>query len=907
MNLRALPIADIFSRKFFSVSPDALLSEALNTMLKNGARCVLIIDRGKPLGIVTERDLVKIACKRVRITSPISDVMSAPIVSLPSEGSLHDAYAILRVNKIHHLAITDGTGIAVGILSQTDILDRLGLKLFDSLPLHAIMTKNLLARSPGDSLSDTLDLMARRSVSCVVVEKGVKPVGIITERDVARFLAQGMDFTKEKTGQWMSRPVGIMHSDTLLKDAVNEMRRGKFGQFLLASTKGRITGMVTHADIVRELMEGVYVKGLNEEISNQRTGMDRSEEKYRNFFETAPDIIFVMNVETGVVTDCNETATRLTGFSRDEIIGYSCFERFHPDCREQVKKHCYPRFLETGEIRNAEFQMRTKQGGRIDILMNVTGAYDEQGRLLSGTSVCRDVTERKKAQLTLRHNLEVEQALEKSSRLFFAREGPDLNAFLGYLGKTVKANRAYIFRLRQNGSRLDNTHEWCHANAKPLIHHLQNVNASSRAWLLEKLRRGENIVINDANELPAEASAQKRILLDQKIAALLAVPVMGQNKELFGFMGFDDTEKKRMWSDADLRILRIAAEILASYCERRRTEREVRQSEEKFRSVAQTAIAAIISADSEGNIITWNEGAGAIFGYEEAEALGRPLTILMPDQFKGRHRHGFQRFMETGEARIIGKAIELQGLRKNGEKFPLELSISSWKISEKRFCGALLRDITAQVHTNKALAESHEEFRTALEGTIQVICRMVEARDPYTAGHEQRVATLACAIALESGLDAATVEGIRIGAAVHDIGKIQLPAEILNKPARLTPDEFSLVKRHTSQGHAVLSGLAFPWPLGDIALQHHERMDGSGYPRGLKGHAICLEARIIAVADVVEAIVSHRPYRPALSIDTAMEEISTHRGDGFDPGTVDACLRLFQDKGFTLDQPTGSR
>jgi len=152
------------------------------------------------------------------------------------------------------------------------------------------------------------------------------------------------------------------------------------------------------------------------------------------------------------------------------------------------------------------------------------------------------------------------------------------------------------------------------------------------------------------------------------------------------------------------------------------------------------------------------------------------------------------------------------------------------------------------------------------------------------------------------GLPAATIEGIRFGALIHDLGKIQIPAEILSKPTRLTPLEFELIKTHPQAGYEIVKGIEFPWPVAQMVLQHHERLDGTGYPNGTKGDEISLEARILAVADVVEAMASHRPYRPGLGIDAALKEIEAKRGRWFDPQAVDACLRLFREKSFVLDR-----
>ncbi len=222
----------------------------------------------------------------------------------------------------------------------------------------------------------------------------------------------------------------------------------------------------------------------------------------------------------------------------------------------------------------------------------------------------------------------------------------------------------------------------------------------------------------------------------------------------------------------------------------------------------------------------------------------------------------------------------------------------------------LADDLSFGLHNLQALDErdyyQQEHLRTvenlkeSLIGTIKAFSMALEKRDPYTAGHQNRVAELAAAIAGEMGLPEDRIEGIRLGAMIHDIGKISVPAEILNRPGKLTPAEFEIIKSHPQTGYDIVSDIQFPWPVADMILQHHERMDGSGYPLGLNADEIILEARILAVADVVEAINAHRPYRPAIGLDTALEEIESNRGRYYDPVVVDACLRLFREKGYQL-------
>ncbi|MBK9160084.1 MAG: response regulator [Nitrosomonadales bacterium] len=206
---------------------------------------------------------------------------------------------------------------------------------------------------------------------------------------------------------------------------------------------------------------------------------------------------------------------------------------------------------------------------------------------------------------------------------------------------------------------------------------------------------------------------------------------------------------------------------------------------------------------------------------------------------------------------------------------------------------------TIQTRTSQLL-ESEKRLRGSLLSSIEALASMVEFRDPYTAGHQRRVATLADEIAKGMGLDPNQTEGIKLAAIVHDVGKIQVPAEILSMPRRLSELEFGLIKTHSQIGYDILKSIDFPWPIAQIVWQHHERMDGTGYPQGLKGEDILLEARIIGVADVVEAMFSHRPYRPGLGIGAAMEELLNHRGTMYDPAVVDVCIKLFREEGFNF-------
>jgi putative two-component system response regulator len=211
---------------------------------------------------------------------------------------------------------------------------------------------------------------------------------------------------------------------------------------------------------------------------------------------------------------------------------------------------------------------------------------------------------------------------------------------------------------------------------------------------------------------------------------------------------------------------------------------------------------------------------------------------------------------------------------------------------------AKISDLLAK--TESKLRDSYESLQRVLNGIIRAMARIVETRDPYTAGHQERVAGLATAIAEEMGWTGERINVIRIAAIIHDLGKIYVPAEIMTKPDKLSPLEFEIIKTHPEVGYEILKEIEFHWPIAEIVRQHHERVNGSGYPRGLKSEEVFMEARVISVADVVEAMASHRPYRPGLGIEAALAEIGENRGTLYDPAAVDACMAVFRERGFKL-------
>ncbi len=285
-----------------------------------------------------------------------------------------------------------------------------------------------------------------------------------------------------------------------------------------------------------------------------------------------------------------------------------------------------------------------------------------------------------------------------------------------------------------------------------------------------------------------------------------------------------------------------------------------------------------------------------MFGYSLEEMKKQSIQSLA-------HTDDVEMVMKYHSGRVSGKNVPLKyewrGVRKDGSIIYLEVYAKALKMGGKIVgTRSYLWDITERKRVENELQQTLKKLRKAMGSIINVVASTVEVRDPYTAGHQQRVADLARMIAAEMKLKKQIIDGIRMAGAIHDIGKIALPAEVLSKPSALSEVEFELIKSHPKVGYEILKNVEFPWPVAKIVLQHHERLNGSGYPLELSGKEIIIEARILAVADVVEAMTNHRPYRPALGIEVALKEIEKNKDILYDPKVVDACIKVFKEKGF---------
>ncbi len=337
------------------------------------------------------------------------------------------------------------------------------------------------------------------------------------------------------------------------------------------------------------------------------------------------------------------------------------------------------------------------------------------------------------------------------------------------------------------------------------------------------------------------------------------------------------------------RGVRSIVGLFEDITQRKQAEALLRESEERFRSVFEDGQLGMAVVDMDTRIVQANRRMAEVFGCAPGVLAGVMVKDLshpddMPDVAARIER------LATGSIDYFD--AENRYIRKDGSTLVgrvVGTLIGSADEARSRHIIVMFEDVTARRQTQEELSNTMAKLRQSMRQAILAMAHIVEVRDPYTSGHQERVACLARAISQTLGLPEDEVSGIYYASLVHDIGKISIPGEILSKPGKLSSAEFALIRVHPEAGYDIVRSIDFPWPVNDIVMQHHERLDGSGYPRGLAGDQISYGAMIVAVADVVEAMSSHRPYRPALGVEAALEEIRKNRGRLYDPGVVDAC------------------
>jgi len=547
----------------------------------------------------------------------------------------------------------------------------------------------------------------------------------------------------------------------------------------------------------------------------------------------------------GRITLWNPAAERMFGYQEAEAIGQPLTIILREEDRA-AHEAGFSHFLKTGKgtlIGNiTETTGLRKDGSAFPKEMSLS-AEKVEGEWLF-TAILRDISERKKAEEKLQQRLTEAEETRQSTL---------------YMLEDLNASGAKIQRAKQ---------EWMDtfdALTDPIFLHDAegNIMRANRAYAKHADLGVKDILgkpywqvfpksdrrLHCCAEAGAGGEAQEELPMDDGTVFMVHSYVMG--------------------GDAEERVF---IHWMEDITERKQSEEAIRESEARLSNMIEKNPYGIIVVDKDGLITLVNQAAADLYDKKPALLMGQPFGRPV-----------------TSEG-----TSEIDLAHQDGSIAQVEMQAVNLSRSANRESIVIFRDMTAQ-----RLAE--EGLKQSLKGTVHAIAMAVGARDPYTAGHQQRVAELAVAIGGEMGLDEQQIEGLHMGATIHDIGKIHLPAEILSKPARLSELEYQLVKTHAQVGYDILKDIEFPWPVANIVYQHHERLDGSGYPQGLKGDEICLEARITAVADVVEAMAAHRPYRPALGIDAALGEIKRGRGKQYDKQVADTCLNIFQSGEFAFE------
>jgi PAS domain S-box-containing protein/putative nucleotidyltransferase with HDIG domain len=573
-----------------------------------------------------------------------------------------------------------------------------------------------------------------------------------------------------------------------------------------------------------------------------------AKERYQELVESANEAIVV--AQDGMLKFANPKASEITGYSREELCSMPFLELVHPDDRQMVGDRHLKRLV--GEELPPKYPFRIIDKGKNTRWVEINAvAINWEGRPAT-LNFIDDITERKQSEEALREREQMIGAIVESSQDWIwaidlagrhTYSNPAVEKILGYSAEELQ------------GIGLD------------LIHPEDRriVDAQWPGWV-EQRKGWNNLVLRwrakDGNYRYLESTA---------------VPILGSKGKLQGFRGVD-----------------------RDITERWRAETALRKSEERLREAQALGKIGNWEFDLATGKIDWSDEVYAL--YERDKALGPPseeeeARYYSPDQTK----------MLREYARLAAEkgrefAYDLKAHLPSGKTVFFNASMRPQKDEAGRVTKLFgtIQDITERKRTEEAIRTSEARLRQTLREAINSLSSAIEMRDPYTAGHQEQVAKLAVAVAREMGLSEDSIEALEIAGLVHDIGKLSIPAEILSKPTRLTETEFELVKTHAEIGYTILSKIDFPWPIALIVGQHHERLDGSGYPKGLPGKDLLTESKILAVADTVEAMSSHRPYRPSLGIEAALKEINGKRGILYDPEVVDACVRLFTEKNFRL-------
>ena len=631
--------------------------------------------------------------------------------------------------------------------------------------------------------------------------------------------------------------------------------------------------------------------------------LEAAEARWHFALEGADHGVFEWNVTTGRVFYSRQWKAAL-GFAEHEV-GDALGEwetRVHPDDLGQFRDDLRRHFSGEDPIYIAEFRIRAKDGSyRWMQARGKVMTRDGNGEPATMIGTQTDITDRKLEQAALLRRDAVLAALGTAAQRFLLSARPwreEVDGVLAAVGAAAEVSRVYLFEnLDSGGGPLVSrqTHEWVEPGVASF---LDAPGLQAFRWedfgvrgIVEALGRGEP-VFRHRRDVPAPFAA---VLAEENVESLALVPVF-VDRRFWGVVGFDECDGEREWEHSERESLAMIAATLGAAIHEEAARLVLVESEARFRRLVEQSLVGIFIIDAE-RILYANPRAAEILGNEPGKLLGKPFRDIVAGADWPRVEAEIRRVM-TGET-ASGK-VEFTSRRADGREIMIGAQGIRILHEGRPATLGVMQDISEKQRAEEQIRRYVLQLESAVKSTVAVAMALSELRDPYTAGHERRVADVAVAIGRELGLDTDRLEGLRVAGQLHDVGKMTIPTEILAKPGRLSPTEYELIKGHAQAGYEVLKAVEFPWPVAEIARQHHERVDGSGYPQGLKGEAILLEARIMAVADVVEAMSSHRPYRAGLGIERALAEIERGLGSAYDAAAAGACLRLFREKGFAI-------
>ena len=678
------------------------------------------------------------------------------------------------------------------------------------------------------------------------------------------------------------------------RDAV-EMLRGRRStpyEFRAVTKDGRvrwILGTVAPVSFHGErAVHGSYMDITEQKETRRR--LEEMETVGSSILDALPVAVIVLRERK--ILFANRATESVFGWKPDELTGQGTRVLYRSDAEyEEIGRRFYP-VLERRRTHGEEFPCRHRDGR--DILCYVsTSRIGETLQEKGIVATYEDITERKRAEADLK---------ESEQRLRRIIDGSPIAAFvIGRDHRVLYWNRAL--------------EELSGIRAADVI----GSDGHWRAFYPEKRPCLSDLLVDQAFEsIPAwyAACCSPSKLIEEAYEATDYFPYLGNGGKWLRFTAAVIRDS----SGAPVG----AMETLEDVTERKNAEEALRESEERLRAILEGSPTPTFVIDRGHQVIGWNRALVELTGVRSEDVMHtekhsmalygvkRPTVADLLVDGAADPAETIRKWYGPNLRRseLLGEAYEATGPLSFPGREEKWIHFTSAAVRDRKgdMIGAVetMTDVSPLKRAEEELRLTVEKLRMATAGIIRAIALIVETRDPYTAGHQHQVARLAEAIAREMGLPAETVEAIYVAASIHDLGKISVPAEILSKPGNISEIERGIIRTHPQVGYDILKTIDFPWPIAEIVLQHHERLDGSGYPRGLRDGEIRVEARIIGLADVVESMGSHRPYRPTLGMGRALAEIRKNRGILYDPAVVDICLALFENNRFAFEGPPGS-